>query len=103
MTRFLRQLTCMSQQVQQVRSSWCSFAAIRTDGSVVTWGDPKFGGDSSMVQAKLVRVQLLGQMSKDGFASRWFNLCAQSRKICTEVARVVNSVSEAYWSVLLGS
>ena len=27
-----------------------SFAAVKRDGSVITWGDPATGGDSSMVQ-----------------------------------------------------
>ena len=34
-----------------------AFAAILADGSVVTWGDPIFGGDSSAVQDQLKTVQ----------------------------------------------
>ena len=34
-----------------------AFAAILADGSVVTWGDPDFGGDSSEVQDQLKIVQ----------------------------------------------
>ncbi len=30
-----------------------AFAAIRADGSVVSWGDPSYGGDSSAVAAQL--------------------------------------------------
>ena len=30
-----------------------SFAAIRRDGSLVTWGDRKYGGDSSAVASQL--------------------------------------------------
>ena len=30
-----------------------AFAALRSDGSVVTWGDPEFGGDSSAVEQQL--------------------------------------------------
>ena len=33
------------------------FAAILGDGSVVTWGDASFGGDSSAVQGQLKHVQ----------------------------------------------
>ena len=34
-----------------------AFAAILADGSVVTWGDPSAGGDSSRVQDQLRNVQ----------------------------------------------
>ena len=34
-----------------------AFAAIRKDGSVVTWGEEESGGDSSKVQAQLQHVQ----------------------------------------------
>ena len=30
-----------------------AFAALKTDGSVVTWGHPQCGGDSSAVAAQL--------------------------------------------------
>jgi len=33
-----------------VTASRDAFAAIEEDGSVVTWGDPESGGDSSSVQ-----------------------------------------------------
>jgi len=48
------------QQLYDVRSVTAAaqgaFAALRHDGSVVTWGDPSCGGDSSAVQAKLKGV-----------------------------------------------
>lgn len=66
--RLFRTLEVEIAEVQQVLSSWCSFAAIRTDGSVVTWGDPKFGGDSSMVQEKLIQVQQIAA-SRRAFAA----------------------------------
>jgi alpha-tubulin suppressor-like RCC1 family protein len=34
-----------------------AFAAILTDGSVVTWGHKNYGGDSSQVQDQLKNVQ----------------------------------------------
>ena len=40
----------------QVQSAWHAFAAILGDGSVVTWGDPGAGGDSSAVQNQLKDV-----------------------------------------------
>ena len=41
------------------------FAAVLTDGSVVTWGDPADGGDSSSVQSQLKDVQTI---EASGFA-----------------------------------
>ena len=35
--------------LQQVFSNECTFAALRVDGSVITWGDPDGSGDSSNV------------------------------------------------------
>jgi Ca2+-binding RTX toxin-like protein len=39
--------------VTQIYSSSVAFAALRIDGSVVTWGDSESGGDSSAVKNKL--------------------------------------------------
>ena len=45
--------------VQKVQGSYAigAFAAILSDGSVVTWGDEDCGGDSSEVQGQLKSVQ----------------------------------------------
>ena len=40
-----------------VARAYGCFAAVRGDGSVVTWGDPEFGGDSTAVQDELKNVQ----------------------------------------------
>ena len=45
------------KQVKQISASRCAFAALREDGEVVSWGDPKFGGDSSEVQEQLRNVE----------------------------------------------
>ena len=42
--------------MQQVQASSKAFAAIRADGSAVTWGDAAYGGDSSSVQSELRNV-----------------------------------------------
>jgi hypothetical protein len=39
--------------VTQLFSTYGAFAALRADGSVVTWGDAGYGGDSSAVATKL--------------------------------------------------
>eukprot|EP00435_Cladocopium_sp_Y103_P028096 s2213_g7.t1 len=49
--------TSQLKNVQQVQGTSGAFAAILADGSVVTWGDPHGGGDSSAVQGQLKNVQ----------------------------------------------
>ncbi|CAE7403268.1 gacGG [Symbiodinium sp. CCMP2592] len=44
------------QDVRQIQACSGAFAAIRRDGSVVTWGHPPCGGDSSSVQSQLQDV-----------------------------------------------
>lgn len=39
--------------VKSIFSTNTAFAALKTDGSVVTWGDHRYGGDSSAVEAQL--------------------------------------------------
>eukprot|EP00435_Cladocopium_sp_Y103_P026276 s2186_g6.t1 len=56
------------KNVQQVQAPFCAFAAILADGSVVTWGDPVCGGDSSEVQHQLRNVQEV-HATADAFAA----------------------------------
>ena len=55
-----------------------SFSSILQDGSVVTWGDADFGGDSSAVQDQLKGVQqiqansgALAAILEDGSVVTW--------------------------------
>eukprot|EP00439_Symbiodinium_sp_Y106_P086001 s10_g30.t1 len=41
------------ENVQQIQASRGAFAAIHGDGSVISWGTAKYGGNSSAVQAQL--------------------------------------------------
>jgi hypothetical protein len=43
----------LSSGVSVIYSTGDAFAAVKTDGSVVTWGDSNYGGDSSFVSASL--------------------------------------------------
>ena len=52
----------------QVCGTARAFAAIRGDGSVMTWGDAGFGGDSSAVQAQLRNVHQI-QANRFAFAA----------------------------------
>ena len=38
-----------TNDVISIRSTNAAFAAIHADGTVTTWGDPSYGGDSSYV------------------------------------------------------
>lgn len=37
-------------------SNEAAFAAVKSDGTVVTWGNDSFGGDSSGVSAELINI-----------------------------------------------
>ena len=56
------------EDVQQIQASFQAFAAILSDGSVVTWGNPACGGDSRGVQDQLKGVQQI-QASRYAFAA----------------------------------
>ena len=43
--------------VIEVKANLRAFAALLSNGSVVTWGHPRYGGDSSAVQHLLTNVQ----------------------------------------------
>ena len=43
----------LHNNVEQVFSNWNAFAALTTEGSVITWGQAPFGGDSSNVASEL--------------------------------------------------
>lgn len=55
-------------QVQHIAASDTAFAALRSDGTVVTWGHPSQGGDSRQVQDLLRDVQQI-QANKSAFAA----------------------------------
>ena len=50
----VRQFEMSLKGVQQVQATHSAFAAILEDGSVLTWGNAQYGGDSSAVQAQLI-------------------------------------------------
>ena len=43
--------------IRDIYSTQYSFAAVKTDGTVVTWGHQQSGGDSSSVTSDLVNVR----------------------------------------------
>ena len=56
------------KNVQHIQASFCAFAAILADASVVTWGNAASGGDSRAVEAHVTNV-LRRQASVDAFAA----------------------------------
>ena len=50
--------------------SLITFAALKADGRVLTWGNPRNGGDSSKVQRQLEDVQSLGKKLGSRFCLR---------------------------------
>jgi len=46
-------MTDLQSDVKSINSTWDAFAALKTNGSVVTWGSPQCGGDSSSVSSDL--------------------------------------------------
>ena len=60
--------TIASGNVTKIQATERAFAALRSDGSVVCWGTPEYGGDSSNVEAQLKRVSAI-QSTKHAFAA----------------------------------
>ncbi|CAE8638111.1 unnamed protein product [Polarella glacialis] len=58
----LRFAPLLTQGVVQVCENMCAFAAIKANGSVVTWDEPACGGDSSALAPLLTEgvVQVCG-------------------------------------------
>ena len=55
--------------IRQIQSTADAFAAIREDGSVVTWGDAEWGGDSSAVRDQLHSVRQIQATMYGAFAA----------------------------------
>ena len=53
----------------QIQATQNAFAAILEDGSVVTWGDADFGGNSSEVRDQLKGVQQIQATALGAFAA----------------------------------
>lgn len=53
--------------MEQIQSTGAAFAALKTDGSVVVWGHPIFGGDARAVQ----EGRLLASVGWDNTSSKF--------------------------------
>ena len=56
------------ENVLQIQANFAAFAAELENGDVVTWGDARFGGDSSGVQEQLKNVHHI-QRAECAFAA----------------------------------
>ena len=65
------------KHVQQIQATDGAFAALLSDGSIVTWGSASSGGDSSHVQDQLKDVQQI-QATGSAFAAILGNAAAVS-------------------------
>ena len=54
----------LRNDVQQIQATSFAFAALRRDGTVVTWGDRGTGGDSNSVEGQLRDVQQIHGSAK---------------------------------------
>ncbi|CAE8712654.1 unnamed protein product [Polarella glacialis] len=69
----------MTELVQEEKTIQNAFAAVKSDGSVITWGDPDSGGDSSDVEHRFQEgvVQVFGNpgalaaVKSDGSVITW--------------------------------
>ena len=44
-------------EIREIYSTEGAFAAIKTNGSVITWGDPNYGGNSAVVVEQLSDIR----------------------------------------------
>eukprot|EP00439_Symbiodinium_sp_Y106_P040830 s904_g5.t1 len=90
------------------------FAAIRADGSVVTWGDADYGGDSSDVQERLKNVKqiqhshggVFAAILADGSVVTWGNVEAggDSSAVQEQLQNVqqIQAANRAFAAILVG-
>ena len=88
------------KNVQKIQATSDAFAAILADGSVIAWGNPKFGGgDCSAVQDQLRNVQQIqstvhafAAILADGSVVAWGD--ADSGGICSAVQDQLRNVQQ---------
>ena len=95
-----------------IQASQYAFAAILGDGAVVTWGDPRFGGNSSEVKCQLKNVQRISAsyyafaaILADGSVVTWGDAqCGgDSRRVQQQLKNVqqIHSTQYAFAAILM--
>jgi hypothetical protein len=89
------------QNVDAIYSTNTAFAAKLKDGSVVTWGEKDYGGDSSSVEGKLQNVDTIystkeafAAKSKDSTVCMWGDGVSSSHEMC--LGGVIQILSSAF-------
>ena len=79
------------KDVKEITASHSAYAALLGDGSVVTWGEPKGGGDSEAVKDQLHNVKEIAYTSgafaalrEDGSVVSWGNVQCGSDSRCVQ-------------------
>ena len=71
MKKDLTSVTCIAATggdrlpLPEIGGDYSAFAALRSDGSVVTWGSRQFGGQTASVQEKLENVTAIQALRQD--------------------------------------
>ena len=92
----------LASGVTRITATGRAFAALKSDGSVVTWGDPGYGGDSSAVASELTsgvvnvfsNAHAFAALKSDGSVVTWGNAArgADSSAVASEIASGVTSM-----------
>jgi len=70
----------LQSDVKNIVSTDYAFAALKTNGRVITWGNPRYGGDSSSVseflQSGVIHIEVVGDkkfraIKSDGTQILW--------------------------------
>jgi hypothetical protein len=84
-------------RVKEITGNYHAFAALKFNGSVVTWGDSSYGGDSRAVASQLVNVQSISAASRtfaaiktDGSVVIWgdYSDAGDSSAVASELTQV---------------
>ena len=90
----------LTSGVEKIFSRDCSFAALKNNGSVVTWGHGRYGGDSSSVASQLTSgvTQIYNipggffAMKEDGTGVTWGDISnTLSSKLTSGVSKIVGN------------
>ena len=99
------QLTIVNFRVVSIQSNDDAFAALKADGSVVTWGYDDFGGNSSGVQATLTNVVSIesnyaafAALKSDGSIVTWGSSGGGNSSLVQDKLTNVVSIQNNYFS-----
>jgi hypothetical protein len=93
----------LTAAVVYVAHTSSAFAALKDDGSVVTWGKAEYGGDSSTVQAQLVNITMIygnhyafGAVTENGGVVAWGGVTEGGSIPVNLVTSLTSGVTEVF-------